>query len=701
MKRVQFLLLMMPIMSLVVMCLPLSVLYAQESPLDVAGGTAGWECKWCPVTDVTAHAEIELGAGFVTEDSMYGDYTGLGDRGGYAIAAFNTAKPPGDAGWSMSVEGQDLTLDSRRLLLSSESAGVMGVALEYDQIPRQHSAVLTPYQGESQQVLPVTWVSAATTGGMSQLNSSLHEVVIGSDRKNLNIDAVYHPSPQLSYELSFHQLQKQGIRIQGLALGNVFVTARSALLTAPVDQESRNARFNVALQQSRLQTSFSLEVSEFTNAVKALRWENAFSEPVGVSQGQAGAEPGNDMQRLSAQASYIVSERSRAFAGLAYGRMGQDESFLPYTVNVALTPSALPRNSLRGEIFTFDLSLGFLSALTERLQLQASYIQQEQDNNTDRATYTYVSADTAISGDRANFPYSFRKRLLQTQGRYKFSALHRITAGYDYEWNDRTYQEISSAKEQRLWGAYVGELQQGTGLNLKLEHLDRMGERYSPVAEIVPAENPALRKYNMADRIRDRINISVSSSTFSQVDFALQVEMSMDEYDHSAVGLLDSKERSYSVNLNWHLSRSASITSDYNHTVMRSSQAGSQAASSWYAQNDETVNTIGLGLQWQFENRTNLGLSYDYSRFSGETRISEIANFPQLLSSRHSLALQGHYVLDARSGLNTVFRYEKYREEDWALQDVAVDTLDNVLSVGEGNPDYRVWVVALSYNMRF
>ena len=73
--------------------------------------------------------------------------------------------------------------------------------------------------------------------------------------------------------------------------------------------------------------------------------------------------------------------------------MKQDDSYLPYTINGALTPFALPVNSLDGKINTFDAAVNYYTRVTEQLNLEAGYLHNEQDNDTSRYTYDYIIAD--------------------------------------------------------------------------------------------------------------------------------------------------------------------------------------------------------------------------------------------------------------------------------------------------------------------
>lgn len=667
-----------------------------------------WQCKWCPYDSQTKkkmQGQAQLGIGTVSDDSnKHGNYTGLNEEGAFAVANISAQRRIGNSGY-LDLSGDNLGLDSRQVRLLTGLPGTFALELIYDEIPTwlQESGQ-SPYSGDTVLDLPTAWTPNATTGTMADLQASLHDIDFMTKRRTFGFNASYQQSANLSYEWDFQRYTKKGRRVLGLALGDAFATTRAALLPVGVDQENNTARFKLSFNQSRWQSAFNVQFASFKNNNDRVTWENAFDAPGGVTQGQAALEPDNDMQQISAQGVYVLRENTVASASLALGRMRQNETYLPYTVNSALVPSTLPRTSLDGLVYTYDARMGLYSKINNKLNLEASYSQHEQDNETPRATYTYVAADTNISGDRSNLPYSFRQRLLQTRGGYRFDEQHKLSLGYEYDIKNRTFQEVSSSSEHRLWGSYKGKVYKNTDLSLRLEHQDRQGDQYQAVPEILPAENSLLRKYNLADRVRDKAYITITSVASKKLNMGLLAELSQDDYDNSSVGLQQSKEQTYSANLSYQINTAASFIADFSQTRIQSTQAGSLAASvaDWYADNDERIDMTSMGLLFHLpNNRVNVGIDYGYAYSVGETHITNSADFPRLTSRRHSLNLYGDYELSERSSVNTQFRYEKYMEDDWGVDGVDADTIDNVLTMGERNPDYSIWVVALSLKYRF
>jgi MtrB/PioB family decaheme-associated outer membrane protein len=678
---------------------------AAPDPVQVREITADWKCQWCPYEDnAQAVGEVEAGVGYVTNDSYkHGDYTGLNEKGAYGVAnlTHNYQSPDG---FYTDVTVSDAGLDSRAIELRGGMNGTAELGLDYSELPKLTSdSARTPYQGNTYLQRPGGWTPQPNTQDMTQLASALHDVDLMTERRSYGVYATYYQTPQLFYGLSFQRDSKDGKKSAGLALGDSFAAARSAILAVPVDYLTNLGEATINYSRARWQMAVKYQFSKFENDNTSVQWENAFSLPGSVSQGQAALEPDNKMQQVSLRGSYQLFNATQLTGLLATGRMEQDVAFLPYTVNGALSPAALPRSSLGGEVNTFDASVGIYSRVNQQVNFQAQYQQHEQDNNTPRATYNYVIADTSISGNpRANIPYGFRQRKLQLEGDYRPQTQQKFTGGYDYQTVDRTYQEVETTTEHGVWGRYKTEAKDNLHLAVRLERSRRDGDSYQPVTEIVPAENPLLRNYNLADRTRDKASITILHKPRNNVQLDFVTEYAKDDYSDSDLGLQQSEQTNFSVGLQYQMTATMQLTADYTLSDITSRQAGSFAATSWSASNDESVDVAHLGLVYRpLRYKLTLGLDYTYADSTGQTTITTGDAFPDLTSKRHTLTLYGDYDLGERSVLHVYYRYEDYREENWAIDGVAPNSIPRVLTMGEVSPDYSIGLFAVTLRYRF
>jgi len=686
-------------------------LFAMDYPdaEQIKSISANWECQWCPYKyKGESSGTASIGAGYVSNDSYkHGDYTGLDNKGLYGIAAADYIDRS-SAGVTLHVQAKDLGLDSRSARLSGGNPGIWYGSLDYKQIPKLNSDTSrTPYSGNSQFSLPAGWTTGDSTQKMLQLDSALHNKNIYTQRDIVSLHGTYYQSQSLSYQFAFERNHKEGTRTAGLALGSSFASATSAILPIPVDYLTNQGEVKINFQQSNWQTALAYQFSNFASGNHSVRWQNAYTNsPPAPSQGQASLEPDNTMQKLVFQGSYQFSPSTHGSAQIAVGRMQQDDRFLPYTINssLALPPPPLPADSLNGMINTIDATINLNSHINTQFQVTAKFQQNEQNNDTDRHTYTYVTADntTQSATPRANFPYSFRQQQAKILGQYQV-AQHEFSLGVQRTAIDRTYQEVETTTENAVNGAIASDLVNNISVKIRGERSQRKGDNYQVKTEIQPPENPLLRKYNMADRNRDQLGISVTYSP-DQLDIGVYLEASKNDYNKSELGLLESSQKDYSIALGYRFTPALDMNLDYTITTIESKQAGSQTYSiaTWQAKNDDHIDAIHLAIHYQWIPKlVKLGIEYEYAKSAGDTKVSTDAPFPVLRTERQTVLLSGDYQLNDKSTVTAFYRFEHYDEKDWANDNVNVNTIPNVLSLGDISPSYNIGVIGAALKFHF
>ncbi len=671
---------------------------AAVSQAEIDRVTAGWKCQWCPYDDAPVKGgEVEAGLGYVSNDSYkFGQYTGLEKQGGILIGGGSYRYRDGESRY-MGFYADDVGLESRQLGVNAGVQGKYDLEMNYSMLPSFGiDTARTPYRGDENQRLPSSFLADATRGTtaeMDQLASSLRDVDIYTERKTIDVGASFHQSQNLSYDLNFQQQSKTGSKTMGFAL-----STNSVILAVPVDTSTKQGGVKVNYRARKWQGSLGYAFSTFTNANDSVRWDNAYTAPA-TSSGRASLEPGNEMQQITLDGAYHFTSDTLATLAMSLGRMSQDDDFLPYTINGAITASSLPRTSLNGEIDTFNAIFRFGSRFGEDWNYSAQYRHNEQSNNTPRATYSYVFADTANAATpRANLPYSFRERELSLQGKYQINKQRYITLEYQKEIDDRTYQEVDTTNEDTLSTFYRSKIDESLQWYLKLEGSNRVGDDYVAVSEISPPENSLLRKYNLADRKRKIAAASMSYSLTDDLQINVFGDYAFDDYSESQVGLAESKQTTISLELQYRISNNLSVNVDYSATEIDSSQIGT----TWVAENQDSIYVTHTGVNYHLPKyKLSLGADYTHATFVGDISVSTGSGFPKLESTRKTFTLFADYSLDEKSVIHAYFAYEDYEENDWATDGVAPNTISNVLTLGETSPSYDIGVFAISYRTSF
>jgi len=682
--------------------------------LQAAPAPEGWSCQWCPAP-ARAEGHVEAGVGYVSEDSArFGRYTGRDEKGPYAIAD-GEARYRGDGGQYLEAEARDLGLESREARIEGGRQGLYEAAFNYDKLPRIGLATSrSPFRGVggTDMTLPSDWVPARSTRNMTALAGSLQDADIAHDRERFGGELSVIPARNWHLRARFQREEKEGIRALGGAIGPGVGSSRAAILPVPIDYTTDQAEAAVAYAGARLQVDVGYRGSYFDNDNEAVVWDNPFATANQPERGRISLQPDNEFHQLFASLGYDLASHTRASANVALGRMTQDEDFLPFTINPGLA-TALPRDSLDGEVDTTQIDLKLTSRPLERLRLKAAYRYDERDNETPQARYPYVIADALPSPDaRTNLPYSFEQDLVDLSAGYQVAEPVEMSAGYEYDRRERTFQEVDETEEHSVWGRVDASPTDILDIHAEYARAERDRSDYELVAEIVPPQNPLLRKFNMADRDRDRASLFLTLTPYRLVSLSLSGDYSRDDYTDSPLGLQEAEQFSYTLEASLSPTRRLHTHAYYTRERIFSEQTGSQSfgtgrgatGADWSADNDDTIDTVGLGLKFAaIPGRLDLRADYAYSRSVGDISVRSdrqtLAPFPDLETDLHRLSLRASYQLREDLSLELGYLYEEYDADDWARDDVVPDTIPHVLTLGEGSQFYQVNVyqAALRY----
>lgn len=682
-------------------------LYAEtpaSEQLDVEAITKKWKCKYCPdLAEKPWEVKLNVGLGYTSNDSYkFGEYNGLAEEGVFLIGDFDARYRDDEANY-WDIKGNDLGLDSRHFKLEGGRQGTYKLNFEVDQITKNNlDSSRSPY-GSSGAILtlPAGWVNAGTTAGFTTLSTDLHNVDFSTERRNLTLGSEYIASANTSYEVWFKRQTKEGNQPTGFGFG----FNRAAILSKPIDYTTDQLELMANYHYAEFSGRVALIHSSFKNTIDAFRWDNAYDTPATATQGQAGTAPDNSSQQILLTGNYLGIKDMQLTGLVSYAQMKQDEAFLPYTVNSALAPPSLPQTSLNGKVQIFNTNLAAHWQYSPEQRWHFIYEHHEQDNLTARNTYTYVTADNAVTGTpRANFPYAFRTQKLKVNTDYKFDDQIKLSGGGQVSLLDRDYQSAERTEETSLWAKLKQRIDNSLQYGIKAELIDRSIDNYNAVSELTPAENPLMRKYNMADRNGQKIDFNLSYAVSSNVLLTFSSDIAQYDYDASSVGLTASDEISIGFDIQYTVSEDLGLSAFIQNTDIQSKQAGSQAFSTadWFATNDDKVLTVGLSANYQvIKDKLKVGLDYVHADSSASVDISGGTPFPDLTTQRDTIIVHADYIVDEKLTVKASYQYEDYSADNWYIDSVTPSTLSNVLTLGETTPDYSIGVFWLSLHYNF
>lgn len=671
---------------------------APPAPVAPTGpDTSNWVCRFCTF-DSGAQGWVEPAVGYQSDASYhFGDYRGLDDKGlRFDLgAAWRYRDAERADAWN--IEVNHAGLDSRALSARGGRQGLYGVSLAYDAIPHLLSReASTPFDAQGN--LPAGWSTAGSTGAMSDLDASLHGTWLRQRRERTALGLALIPQAATELHVDYRRDEVQGTG----AVGGSFMTLASQLpkaLHQATDRFELSAAYHNALGQAQI----GLASSFFSNDLDALAWQNPYNPPTpGATHGQLGLAPDNRAHRLSVGFGSPAAFPLQWSAQLAWGRMLQDQRFLPATVNPDETV-ALPRASLDGRVDTTLASMRAGYRVLPWLRLSADFLHDQRNNKTPSAAYTQVVMDTFTGDVRTNVPYSF------TRERWRLSVEQtrgpRLGVGVTQDSHRRWLAAQRDTRERSLWGRVGWKPLAGADLRLRYEHSHRDGTGVYSAAADVPAQNPLLQPFQLAERRRDTVRGDLSL-TQAALTATFNVSYLRSKYPDTPLGRTKDDAAGYGAELSAQLIDSVSVGVFADREELRSDQAGSQnfALPDWLAEQEDTSSVAGIHADWHAPRSLDLGAEYTLSSTQGVIAMAAgglDTAFPVLVTRWHDARVYGRYPLRPDLTVRLDLEREVYSARDWALDGVAPDTVPNLLALGQGTRSGNVSAALLSLRYQF
>ncbi len=666
--------------------------------------TSDWKCEYCPF-EKGVRAEYKAGGGTVTDDAVrFGNANGYDEQGGYVIAA-GDGSYTGD-GLQLSWYLEDLGLDSRAARIEAGRPGSYEVSIAYRGLPyRLFDTTDTVYTstGNSLQ-LPGGWTRSALTSGFTDLDANLSGRNIESDRDIIEVGGSYRPHSRFELFADYRNQTQDGVDEFGVSN-----FTQASLLPRPFDYQTDELDLGVRYRGERGYAQLGFYGSFFQNQESVLVWDNPFTSFPGAERGALAQPPDNRFGQLLLKAGYRFKRATRLLVSGAFGNMEQDEALLSYTINPNISAAALPRTRLNGDVDTTNLLLSVSSRPITPLSLKLSYRYDERDNQTAQEVWSRVIVDSLASGDlETNRPYSFQRTSLKASADWTLRTGLRLGAEYERRELERDLQEVAEQTEDTGWARIRWRPSAYVELSGRVGTAKREIDRYDTDLALSFGQQPLLRKYNLAHRFREFGELTFSGSLpRTPLSLSATVALADDDYSKSVLGLLQSEELRYGVDLSWSVSEKTQLYANLGLQKVDAEQAGSSSFSTpdWRARHEDEFLTAGLGFKVkQIADR--IDLTFDYTHGAGDSAIDVATSggqdpLPGLDSTLDSLRLSAVYRLSESLQWFAELRYEAFEADDWALQGVAPATIPTVLTLGADPYDYDVFVLGLGFRYSF
>lgn len=713
-----------------------------------------------PPPEAPFTGSLELGIYRSTEDSYaFGQYTGIKDDGWYPLANFDVeGRAPWNSGdtWNFRAQGLNLGLDSRFLDARGGMQGLFSVYLQYQEIPdygADSTSTIFSGRGTGFLSLPPGWVPATGTSGFTALGTSLDHITFSTLRRDARAGVGLVLPRGWEFTTDYEYEKKEGRAQTAAVIGNTGGNPRAALVAEPIDWRTNEVDAALRYAGDEAQLELGYEFSGFDDYEDSLTWQNPYlaisgwnpvaGYPTGV--GRKALPPDNVFHQFKASGGYDLPWQTRIAANAAFGFMRQNDDFLPYTVNPGLSVTTpLPRHDADGQIDTTNLGLRITSRPLPKLRLSADYRFDDRDNDTPRDDiFIYVPGDSldqdTVDSERAriNLPNSYRLHAGRFDVGYDVVEKTELTAGYERRHIERSWTEVDQTDENiyRL-GARARPLRQ-IDMRVDYAHITRNAGDYfsnAPLAwgfspeylasgDAPPFENlPGLRKYNLADLERNQVDTRLRVAPLERVGLGFHFGWAGESYEDSEFGLRSRRARTWTVDGSWSpidaVTTYAYFTRENFATRIRARAFNGGAnlipqsndpERNWRQHDLDSIDSVGLGAEWTLlGDALSLRMDYAYSRAEdsidvrkGPALTPRPKPFPNATTKLHDVSVQAEYQIreDLKARVAYLFQYENTK--DWAYDDVAPATLNEVLTLGQQPSDYQAHLFGLSLEYGF
>ncbi|HEX5075227.1 MAG TPA: MtrB/PioB family outer membrane beta-barrel protein, partial [Gemmatimonadaceae bacterium] len=325
-------------------------------------------------------------------------------------------------------------------------------SFDWDQVPTLYSGVSqSPYRQELPGVFRLDDVTQLAvqnkTATLLAYDSQLHSFDTRVVRDIANARFTYNASEHLDLHVKYRSQGRTGHQPWAASFG--FSNADEVPLT--IGQRTTQLTTDVEWSNARGVARASYDGSWFNNGVEALIWDNplrftdqthpnAYSTGDASSQGRMALFPDSQAHTVSASGSLALPARSRAFAYVSLGTWLQDERLLPHTINTAITPIPLARETAEAEALVTSMNYRLTSRPLPMLWLNAQYRLYDYDNRTPRfpvTQYVRLDGNVATSATGGSEPFEMTRHFVDVDVSvtpYRYLALR---AGYGREHDDR------------------------------------------------------------------------------------------------------------------------------------------------------------------------------------------------------------------------------------------------------------------------
>ncbi len=512
--------------------------------------------------------------------------------------------------------------------------------------------------------------------------------------------------------------------------GGGFSPGNGVEVWEPISQRMLDGEARASYQKNRMTLMAAAGVSEFTNNVDTLTFDNP-ARLTAQSKGRADLYPDNRSVRGTLALAYQAPMRTAFNGTVGLSRNTQNDPWVPFTANTTSPYSSLdslpPERSTHAKVDIFTQDYRVTSHPLADLGGTLRFRQYHYLNRTPEHIFSGESvADAAFAvGAIETEPASYKHQSYGID--LDYNPLKRIGLSGTAERLDRTrtHREVLSDREE----SYGGKLRVRPIDKVSLEAHARSAKRWARNADFSYGgiEQTALRRFDVADRKQTQAGGSVGFTPTDRFELTASFAYLFEKYENDLadtvrIGLRRVHQRNTSVDINYHASANMDLSGSLGWEQFISRQASRQsrsaamgtADSTWTAREKNEGLFGNVGIDWRAKpDRLGFNLGLDYARsptsfvFATLTPVISAQNPPYIRYRRIDLTFETKYDLAAETQVGVQYAWEQFDVTDFSAQDIpnigiAVGASNaNFIYLGDSFQSYRAHRVALVVRQRF
>ncbi len=534
----------------------------------------------------------------------------------------------------------------------------------------------------------------------------------------------YTPTPGWNFTGSYWSNNVTGKR----AFGTIFGPSPGgniAEVPEPIDYQTHNIELGGEYAGNGWSLGLKYNASLFHNNISTLVWDNpnnvsgagaacvdsaiyTVSTGVGPCRGRLDLYPSNQAHNFTLSGAASLPWKSHFMGTVSYGWRTQNDPFLPYTINSAITQPILTRSSLDGDVRPMMVNATLVNNFFDRVNLKGYYRYYDLDNRSKKVFFPQgmiindqapaancPALGTCPETNVRTFPYSYSRQNIGLDGGYDITRWLSAKLGYGWERMHRERREVLNADEHSVGPTFDIKPLSWVLFRASYKRFWRAAPHYDAGRHVVvdTASTPeevredkleALRKFDEAQRHRDKSSLFAQIRPWDQLTLHAGFEVMSDRFPSTDIGVKNDFNYSPSIGfvyapLDW-----VNLFADYNWerfdwkmTSMQRSAANEPFVPGsdriWNSRGRDQVNTISIGSDMNlikdllgFRIQYGFSLGREEIHASGATCVGCTAatNLPRATSQWHELLARFEYQVHKNVALRLGYYFNHYTEQD-------------------------------------